>query len=179
MGSFKGLRGGEGVNGIIDKRVCAEIDGPSVLFLIGVRLNRWWKPWQWLPVFTAMPRMLAGLGRQPKLGLLHARTHAGFLSAMVVQYWRSYEALEAYASARDNAHLPAWAAYNKAIGSNGDVGIWHETYLIEPGRFENVYNNMPRWGMGLAGTIHDAAGMRARAMGRLKAGACELPATAD
>ncbi len=23
------------------------------------------------------------------------------------------------------------------------VGIWHETYLIEPGKFECVYGNMP------------------------------------
>ena len=155
---------------IIDKRVCAEIDGPFVVFLIGIRLNRWWKFWQWLPVFRAMPRMLIELGRQPELGLLHARSHFGFPGAMVVQYWRSYAALEAYASARDKAHLPAWAAFNKAIGSNGDVGIWHETFLVNPGSYENVYNNMPAWGMGRAGTLHDASGARARAMGRLSTG---------
>jgi hypothetical protein len=152
---------------IIDRRVCAEIDGPFVLFLIGIRLNRWWKVWKWLPVFRAMPRMLIELGRNPDLGLLHARTHFGFPSTMVVQYWRSYEHLEAYASARDRAHLPAWKAFNQAIASNGDVGIWHETYLIEPGKYENVYGNMPAYGLGLAGTIHDATGPRARAMGRL------------
>jgi hypothetical protein len=154
---------------IIDRRVCAEIEGPFVLFLIGIRLNRWWKVWQWLPVFRAMPQMLIELGRNPGLGLLHARSHFGFPGTMIVQYWRSYEALEAYASARDKAHLPAWAAFNKAIGSNGDVGIWHETYLIDPGKSENVYNNMPAWGMGRAGVIHDATGQRARAIGRLKA----------
>lgn len=152
---------------IIDRRVCAEIEGPFVLFLIGIRLNRWWKVWQWLPVFRAMPRMLIELGKNPDLGLLHARTHFGFPATMLVQYWRSYEHLEAYASARDRGHLPAWQAFNQAIGSNGDVGIWHETYLIEPGRYENVYGNMPAYGLGLAGTIHDATGPRARAMGRL------------
>ncbi len=154
---------------IIDRRVCAEIEGPFVVFLIGIRLNRWWKFWQWLPVFQAMPRMLIELVRHPELGMLHARTHFGFPGAMVVQYWRSYAALEAYASARDKAHLPAWAAFNKAVGSNGDVGIWHETFVIEPGAYENVYNNMPAWGMGRAGTLHEATGERARAMGRLQA----------
>ena len=161
------------MSAIIDKRVCAEIEGPFVLFLIGIRLNRWWKFWQWLPVFRAMPRMLIELGRNPDLGLLHARSHFGFPGTMVVQYWRSYEALEAYASARDNAHLPAWAAFNTAIGTNGDVGIWHETYLIDPGKYENVYGNMPPWGMGVAGAIHPASGARARAMGRLKTGAAD------
>ena len=161
------------MSAIIDKRVCAEIEGPFVLFLIGIRLNRWWKFWQWLPVFRAMPRMLIELGRNPDLGLLHARSHIGFPGTMVVQYWRSYEALEAYASARDKAHLPAWAAFNTAIGTNGDVGIWHETYLIDPGKYENVYGNMPPWGMGVAGAIHPASGARARAMGRLKTGAAD------
>ncbi|MEY2883434.1 MAG: hypothetical protein RL490_1158 [Pseudomonadota bacterium] len=155
---------------IIDRRVCAEVEGPFVVFLIGMRINRWWKFWQWLPVIRAMGRMLPELARQPELGLLHARSHFGFPGIMLVQYWRSYAALEAYASARDKAHLPAWAAFNRSIGSNGDVGIWHETYLVEPGRYENVYNNMPAWGLGRAGTLHDASGPRARALGRLQAG---------
>ncbi len=155
---------------IIDRRVCAEVEGPFVVFLIGMRINRWWKVWQWLPVIRAMARMLPELARQPELGLLHARSHFGFPGIMLVQYWRSYAALEAYASARDKAHLPAWAAFNRSIGSNGDVGIWHETYLVEPGRYENVYNNMPAWGLGRAGTLHDASGPRARALGRLQTG---------
>lgn len=155
---------------IIDRRVCAEIDGPFVVFLIGMRINRWWKLWQWLPVVRAMGRMLPELARQPELGLLHARSHFGFPGIMVVQYWRSYDALEAYASVRDKAHLPAWAAFNRSISSNGDVGIWHETYLVEPGRYENVYNNMPAWGLGRAGVLHHASGPRARALGRLQAG---------
>lgn len=49
--------------GIIDRRVCAETDGPLVLFLIGVRLNRWWKLWQWLPVVLVWPEMLAELAK--------------------------------------------------------------------------------------------------------------------
>ena len=155
------------MTGIIDRRVCAEIDGPFVLFLIGIRLNRLWKVWQWLPVFLAMPKMLVELAKNLDLGLLHARTHFGLRNTMVVQYWRSYADLEAYASARDRAHLPAWAAFNKAVGSNGDVGIWHETYVVTPGSYENVYCNMPRFGLGKAGTIRDATGPRARAMGRL------------
>ena len=154
---------------IITRRVCAELEGDFVVFLIGMRINRWWKPRQWIPVVRAMGRMLPELFREPRLGLLGARTHVGFRNIMVVQYWRSYAALEAYAAARDRAHLPAWAAFNKAVGSNGDVGIWHETYRVAPGGYENVYHNMPRFGLGLAGVLHDASGARARATGRLQA----------
>ena len=103
---------------IIAKRLCAELDGEFVLFLIGARINKPWKVWQWLPVVQAMPRMLIELGKQPELGLLHARTHFGLRNVMVVQYWRSFDALEAYATSRNAAHLPAWQAFNKSVGSN-------------------------------------------------------------
>ena len=151
------------------RRVAAELDGSFVLFLIGVRINRPWKPWSWLPVVTAMPAMLAELARQPDLGLLHARTHFGFPDTSVVQYWRSHAHLQAYAQARDKAHLPAWHAFNKRVGTNGDVGIWHETYLIAPGASEAIYVNMPPYGLGRAGGTADAVGTRATAQGRLKA----------
>lgn len=154
---------------IIPKRVCAELDGEFVVFLIGMRINKPWKFWRWGLVAAAMPRMLIELARQPELGLLHARSHFGFPGIMSVQYWRSFEALEAYAKNRDAAHLPAWQAFNKAIGSNGDVGIWHETYVIKAGAYENIYNNMPPFGLGAAGTLTDAIGARQQAHQRLRA----------
>lgn len=156
---------------IIERRVCAEIDGEFVVFLIGMRINRLWKPWKWGPVASAMAPMLIELARQPELGLLHARTHFGLRNILVVQYWRSFEHLEAYARSRDAAHLPAWRAFNKAVGSNGDVGIWHETYQVAPGRYETVYNNMPAYGLGAAGRLVDAVGARQEARARMKAAA--------
>jgi hypothetical protein len=152
---------------IIAKRLCAELDGEFVVFLIGARINRPWKIWQWLPVVRAMPRMLIELARQPELGLLHARSHFGLRSVMVVQYWRSFDALEAYATSRNAAHLPAWQEFNKSVGSNGDVGIWHETYIIRAGSYENVYNNMPPFGLGAAGALKDAIGARQSARNRV------------
>jgi len=154
---------------IIDKRMCAEIEGEFVVFLIGSRINKPWKVGEWGPVALAMPRMLAELAKRPELGLLHARNMFSFPDAMVIQYWRSFEHLEAYAKNRDLAHLPAWQAFNKAVGSNGDVGIWHETYVIAPGRFETIYNNMPPFGLGAAGRLVDAVGARQAARERMKA----------
>ena len=43
--------------------------------------------------------------------------------------------------------MPAWAAFNRAVASNGDVGIWHETYRVRPGDYECIYNNMPLFGL--------------------------------
>ena len=154
---------------IVERRVCAEMDDGFVLFLIGMRVNKPWKFWKWMPVAMAMPRMLAELARQPELGLLHAETQFSFPNVTVTQYWKDFEALEAYAKARDHAHLPAWQAFNKVVASNGDVGIWHETYVIQPGTYENIYNNMPAYGLGKVGRIVDAVGARQAARQRVRA----------
>jgi hypothetical protein len=153
---------------IIKERVCAEMEGEFVVFLIGMRVNRPWKIWRWLPVAVAMPRILVELAMHPELGLLNARTHFGFPNILVVQYWKSFEALEAYARSTDSKHLPAWQAFNRAVGSNGDVGIWHETYVVKPGAYENIYNNMPPYGLGAVGKIVDAVGGRQAARQRVK-----------
>ena len=55
--------------------------------------------------------------------------------------------LEKYARSRDSLHLPAWQAFNKNVGGNGSVGIWHETYQIDPGKYEVFYGNMPLFGL--------------------------------
>ena len=149
------------------ERLCAEVDGEFVVFLIGMRINRLWKVWRWWPVAAAMPRMLVELYRNPDLGLMHHFSHFGLRNIWLVQYWRSFDHLEAYARARDAAHLPAWQAFNRAVGSNGDVGIWHETYVVRPGAYETVYNNMPPWGLGAAGRLVEARGHRKAARDRI------------
>jgi hypothetical protein len=83
-----------------------------------------------------------------------------------VQYWRSFAALEAYARDQSRAHGPAWTAFNRRMRrSRGDVGIWHETYLIEAGQYESIYSGMPPTGLArAAGWVPATAGKeRARA----------------
>ena len=155
------------MSNVIPQRMAAKVEGDFVLFLIGLRINKPWKVWKWAPVARQMPRMLDELGRQPELGLLHARTHFGLRNVLVVQYWRSFEHLHAYATAANAMHLPAWRAFNRAVGSNGDVGIWHESYLVREGAYESVYSNMPPYGLGVAGTLEPAQGRMKSAKGRL------------
>jgi hypothetical protein len=76
---------------------------------------------------------------------------------MLVQYWRSFDHLEAYARNKDATHWPAWVAFNKRIGSSGDVGIWHESYVVKPGGSESLYSNMPPFGLGAVSELIPAA----------------------
>jgi hypothetical protein len=124
-------------------------------------------------MFLAMPRMLKELRAQPESGFLGSI----FAPNVIVQYWRSFEHLEAYARRKDRQHWPAWVDFNKRIGnSRGDVGIWHETYLVRAGRYETIYSGMPPFGLGQASRLIAAAGHRESARGRITA-AGEPPAT--
>lgn len=151
-------------------RRTADLDGQDVVvFVIGMRINRLRSPRQWLPVFRAMPLMLAELGRHPELGLLHARTYWSGRTFMLLQYWRSWDLLQAYASAGDAEHLPAWRAFNQQARRGGDAaGIFHETYLVGPGRAESVYVSMPDHGLAAATRSAPVPPRRQRAAERMR-----------
>ncbi len=151
---------------VIPDRMSGQIEGDFVVFLIGMRINKPWKLHKWLPVFLAMPKMLRELESRPESGFLGSI----FGPKLIVQYWRSFEHLEAYARGKDGLHWPAWVAFNKRSGkSRGDVGIWHETYLVSAGRYEAIYSGMPPFGLGRAGALVPASGHRDSARGRITA----------
>jgi hypothetical protein len=151
---------------INEERMAAEIEGDFVVFLIGMRVNKPWKLTKWLPVFFAMPKMLKELRTSDP-------AETGFLGdngigSVIVQYWRSFDHLEAYARAQDNEHFPAWRSFNKRMkGARGDVGIWHETYLVRAGQYEAVYSGMPDYGLGKVASLVPATGNREAARQRL------------
>jgi hypothetical protein len=150
---------------VIDKRMSAVIEGSFVVFIIGMRINKPWKIHKWLPVFLAMPRMLKELEKRPDSGFLGSSSRG----ITMIQYWRSFEHLEAYARDHNGQHWPAWLAFNKRLGgTRGDVGIWHETYLISPGQYEAIYSGMPPYGLGKVGKLIPATGSRERASDRVK-----------
>lgn len=151
---------------ILKGRWTAHSDQDFVVFIIGMRINRWWMIHRWLPPILAMGDMLREAEMQPELGYLGSKTWFG-RTIVVIQYWRSFEHLEAYAKAKDRAHLPAWADFNRKIGHDGTVGIYHETYRIKPGQFENVFINMPPTLFGNCTTLLEAKGQLATAAGRL------------
>lgn len=147
------------------QRMSAEIEGDFVVFLIGMRINKTWKVHKWLPVFRAMRPMLRELSAHPESGFLGYT----FGWPVIVQYWRSFEHLEAYARNKDLKHWPAWVAFKQRSGqSREDVGIWHETYRVRAGEYEAIYSGMPAFGLGKVGELVPATGRRESARGRLQ-----------
>ncbi len=148
-------------------RYTAETDGPFVVFLIGMRVNRIFAVRKWLATARAMTRMLRVLHAHPEKGFMGGRTIVYWRGVGLIQYWRSFDDLERFARSPSELHLDAWRRFNTIIGADGTVGIWHETYMIEPGRHEAVYGNMPMFGLGAAVKHVPAVGRRETARRRL------------
>ena len=149
-------------NGIFPGRVKADFPPGTVVFLIGMRINRFRSVRKWLPQFLAMPKMLRELFRQPDSPLLGARTWMGWRVVMVQQYWRSMDELMTYAQSAESEHLPAWKAFNLAMRGNTSTGVWHEAYVVQPEGAHNIYVNMPAFGMSEATSIVSTAHPRVR-----------------
>lgn len=154
---------------IFNGRYTAKTGEGFVVFLIGMRINKWWRFDKWLPVVNAMTPMLMTLFTHPEKGFLHGEFFWNFSGPALIQYWRSFEDLEKFAREPSDPHLEAWKKFNKAVGADGSVGIWHETYAIAPDKYECVYGNMPAFGLGKALEHVPATGTRETARLRLSA----------
>ena len=78
-----------------EERLVANIEGDFIVFLIGMRKNKPWKPHKWLPVFLSMPKMLKELDALPS-------------------YEAVYSGMPPYGLGRVSALLPATGNRNEA-----------------------------------------------------------------
>lgn len=154
---------------IIAGRKAPVFDGPLVVFLIGARINAVHRPDKWFPVFRAMVPMLTELAQRPEAGCMHTEIlRKSWRTPVILQYWRDFDALEAYATRREGLHFPAWCDFNRQAANNPAVGIFHETYCIDARRYEGIAWNMPPFGLqAVAGSV-DATEGRASARSRMR-----------
>ncbi|OIV36188.1 hypothetical protein BIV57_17695 [Mangrovactinospora gilvigrisea] len=150
------------------RRTTAAVEGDAVVLLIGMRINHFRAVRQWLPVMLAMLRMLRELKRDKDAGLLsHVLLTASPRTYYVVQYWESKEKLYAYAHSPSAFHHTAWTKITRlerAGRVRGHVGLWHETYIAPEGSYENIYADMPPFGLAAAHGVLpiEARGRRAK-----------------
>src|SRR5215469_14237057 len=100
---------------VAGRRMMAEIDGDFVVFLIGARFNNK------LDLARSLVDLGGRRGRKHMLDYLVAHPDKGLLAyemgiPTIVQYWRSFEHLEAFANDQDDPHLAAWRNYWRRVG---------------------------------------------------------------
>lgn len=148
-------------------RHAAHTDESFVVFLVGMSINQPLAIHRWMPIAASMPAMVAELRRHPEKGLLDSRTFLSWPLIMVVQYWKSFEALEKFARSTDDLHLPTWKRFNQQVGKSGVVGIFHETYMVSAGQVEAIYVNTPKIGLAKSFGHQPATGSRSTARRRI------------
>lgn len=148
---------------VAGRRMTAEIEGDFVVFLIGARVSK-------LQLVRSVMDLGGRRGMKHMLDYLVERPEKGLLAyeigiPTIVQYWRSFEHLEAFAKDKDDPHLEVWRRYWRRVGRSERTGIWHETYLVRAGEYEAVYGNMAPHGLGKAGRlvpVSESSSARAR-----------------
>ena len=148
---------------VMSGRWTAQIEGDFVVFIIGARVNTKRQLLRSLADLggrRSMNYMLKYLSQHPEKGML-GYEQGGFTT---IQYWRSFEHLEAFAKDPD-PHHDVWRNYMKRVGRDDRTGIWHETFLVRNGEYEAIYTNMPPRGLGKATElvpVAEAIGARQR-----------------
>ncbi|MCA9836970.1 MAG: DUF4188 domain-containing protein [Trueperaceae bacterium] len=141
-----------------------------VVFLIGMRVNKWWQVRQWLPVAQAMPKMLRYLHEHPESGFLGSTgplLSPNFREITMIQYWESSEKLEHFARHEPELHPEAWKQFFLRAFKGAAAGIWHETYKVKAGNYECIYGNMPNFGLAKATQSMAVTGKLETMRGRL------------
>jgi hypothetical protein len=133
-------------------RWTAELDGDFVVFLIGAMVYDPAAATEASRLLLAMATMLDELEADPSMGLLGYTRHGEAGHGVLVQYWRSFDALESYARNPGALHAPVWRAWNRlASDDRNAAGIWHETFKVAAGNYEAIYQNTPVMGLQRAG----------------------------
>lgn len=140
---------------IIRTTYTARFDGDFVVFLIGIRPNEA-NPFTkyTAEIGKAFQSMVDELENDETLGYSGGDNYVGVntrkSTTLMVQYWRSYEALQKWTHTRMGVHMKTVEKYMKNDPVAGRHGIWHETYKIRDGEYETVYASMPPMGLALA-----------------------------
>ncbi|MEP7286892.1 MAG: DUF4188 domain-containing protein [Chloroflexota bacterium] len=154
---------------ILREKFTANVKEPFVFFIVGGHINNVLRPDKWLPIVWQFVKLIRYVQTHPETGCLGGNTYLRiFPFGMIFQaYWRSYDDLEHWARSKSEGHLGAWQDYLNRIGWGGQLAIYHELYVVEPGKFEAVYGNSAPYGLSKAMGAVSITGRAHNARGRI------------
>jgi hypothetical protein len=148
-------------------RFCARIDGPFVVFTIGMRINRLLAIHRWPGPAWNTYRMVGHLANDPPAGYLGGELFFYWRGVGMIQYWRDFDALESFARDKTRPHFAAWRQLAAQTATDATFGYWHETYKVAADRYECIYGSMPRFGLARASNHREIAPASETARSRL------------
>ena len=127
-----------------------------VLLRMGLRALKW-TAWGHIKRLANEVERASARAITEKAGLLHSERvrfegrHLGFL-----QYWSGFDALEAWA--RREPHSAWWRSAVERMRSRGDIGVYHEAYIVARDGAESIYMNCPPTGLSAFGILKEPVG---------------------
>jgi hypothetical protein len=122
--------------------------------------------WPYLRRVSRAVRQGAEDARRADVGLLHSERFAfGWNHVGLLQYWRSFDALESWS--RRPPHSDWWREVVDRGRSRDDFGLYHEVYLIPRGNLETIYLNCRPLGLATFGISGEPVGTRTTSRHRL------------
>jgi hypothetical protein len=125
--------------------------------------------WSAVPHVRGLARDLdraAAEARRSGAGLLQAERFAsGLRHRVALQYWRSFEALEAWS--RRPPHSDWWRRAVERMRRRGDLGVYHEAFLVPSPGVESIYLDCPPIGLAAFGAVAEPVGPLTTAKQRL------------
>jgi Domain of unknown function (DUF4188) len=134
--------------------MAAEMDDGFVIYINGMRLNKLRALPHWLLANWKVAKMFRELEADPDSGFLgYTPIFLGLRKGAAMQYWRSLEDLQRFATDPDGSHVPAWRWYNEKVDPDRGLGFWAQLYVIDADSFETFFRNVPSIGVGKFATM--------------------------
>ena len=128
----------------------ADLHTEVIAFPIGMKINRIWAIHRWLRPTIDTVRMWRHVQTARPDGYLSGYLFVYSRGVGMMQYWRDFDSLEAFAGDTTKPHLSAWRNLVAQTRNDQTFGYWHETYLINPATSETIYGSMAPFGLSAA-----------------------------
>ncbi len=135
------------------------------LIRVGIQVKRW----SALGYVRGLARAIdaaATVAIRDRTGLLRSeRLGSSLWEVNILQYWESFEKLEAWT--RRPPHSDWWRRATERARTKSDFGLFHEAYVVPRSNIESIYLNATPIGLATFGILADATGPRTTARDRL------------
>lgn len=129
--------------------VTAKLKEPLCVFLVGMQGRSWRSAWKLPFIGRRMMKMQSELLANPGSGFLWGQNFSSRnpMTTLFLSYWKSKQDIFHFVSSNEYSHMQSVGEYYSRFKKDPNIGIWHETYEIQPGHTESLYHHMAPFGL--------------------------------
>jgi hypothetical protein len=127
----------------------APLEAPVCLFMVGMQCRSWRSFWKIPLIARRMKQMQKELKNDRESGLIWGEnfTSQRPFTTLYLSYWKSSDHINRFVTDKKFSHLSSVKEYFQRFRDDPDIGVWHETYEVDPQKTENLYFGMAPFGV--------------------------------